>query len=472
MRIVIIGMLALLFVGEGYAQLGNATRLQGRPLSPEVPADTNTICWDAITTRWKPCVGGITAQTQLSTLPTFETDTCNTTIAINTLVQASGAFIVPATGTIGILGVARAACVGTGTTTIAKLGSQNCIAEGAVSANRLIIPGTIDPTKCKDSGTADLSSIPNTTPVIGVSRAAGTNGNAFEVTLIGPYMFGLQSGSGTLPEVESITSGVTTSVVVDLNTTLTSASQAYPVCATSARVGFEPGGWSFNAGLTQMTITFSPSAPATGSCTANLTGGSGGGGSSGGDFSSNTSTSVDGELVLFSGTGGKTGKRANVTGLPVLAAGVLSGSAATSSTVRGLWSGTCDDTTYLRGDGACETPAGGGGGTYSAGTGIAIAGTVISIDSATGRVFLGGTASLSFGTVATNACGTGTIPVTGAVLGDVALIAPGFDFTYSMSFSGYVSSADTVTVKVCNPTGSGIAMTAAQTYNATVLKTF
>jgi hypothetical protein len=49
--------------------------------------------------------------------------------------------------------------------------------------------------------------------------------------------------------------------------------------------------------------------------------GSGGGG---GDFSSNTATSVDGEVVLFSGGGGKTGKRASTTGIPKLTAGVLS----------------------------------------------------------------------------------------------------------------------------------------------------
>lgn len=42
-----------------------------------------------------------------------------------------------------------------------------------------------------------------------------------------------------------------------------------------------------------------------------------------GDFSSNTSTSVDGEVVLFSGTGGKTGKRATGTGYARLDAGVL-----------------------------------------------------------------------------------------------------------------------------------------------------
>lgn len=49
-----------------------------------------------------------------------------------------------------------------------------------------------------------------------------------------------------------------------------------------------------------------------------------GGGSGGGDFSSNTSTSVDSEVVVFSGTGGKTGKRATGTGVAHLTSGVLS----------------------------------------------------------------------------------------------------------------------------------------------------
>lgn len=44
----------------------------------------------------------------------------------------------------------------------------------------------------------------------------------------------------------------------------------------------------------------------------------------GGDFSSNTSSSADGEVVLFSGTDGKTGKRATGTGYPKLTSGVLS----------------------------------------------------------------------------------------------------------------------------------------------------
>lgn len=49
-----------------------------------------------------------------------------------------------------------------------------------------------------------------------------------------------------------------------------------------------------------------------------------GGGAATGDFSSNTSSSVDSEVVLFSGTAGKTGKRATGTGPAKLSSGVLS----------------------------------------------------------------------------------------------------------------------------------------------------
>lgn len=53
-------------------------------------------------------------------------------------------------------------------------------------------------------------------------------------------------------------------------------------------------------------------------CVAN-----GGGGGGTGDFSSNTATSVDGEILLFSGTTGKIGKRATLSGLAAATAGVL-----------------------------------------------------------------------------------------------------------------------------------------------------
>ena len=53
------------------------------------------------------------------------------------------------------------------------------------------------------------------------------------------------------------------------------------------------------------------------------TGNTGADGAGTGDFSSNTASSVDGEVVLFSGTGGKTGKRATGSGLAKLTSGVL-----------------------------------------------------------------------------------------------------------------------------------------------------
>lgn len=56
-------------------------------------------------------------------------------------------------------------------------------------------------------------------------------------------------------------------------------------------------------------------------------------GTGSGDFSSNTSTSVDGEVVLFSGTTGKTAKRATISGIAKLTSGVLSaGTAGTDYT--------------------------------------------------------------------------------------------------------------------------------------------
>lgn len=97
----------------------------------------------------------------------------------------------------------------------------------------------------------------------------------------------------------------------------------------------------------------------------------------GGDFSSNTSSAVDGEVVLFSGTGGKTGKRATGTGIAKVTSGVLSALSAAQATTelndfvgdsgsggtKGLVPAPSagDSTKYLKGDGTWGTVAGGGG---------------------------------------------------------------------------------------------------------------
>jgi hypothetical protein len=60
------------------------------------------------------------------------------------------------------------------------------------------------------------------------------------------------------------------------------------------------------------------------------------GGGGGGDASTNTSSSVDGEVALFSGTGGKTVKRATGTGIAKLTAGVLGTAVAGTDYAPGL----------------------------------------------------------------------------------------------------------------------------------------
>ena len=76
------------------------------------------------------------------------------------------------------------------------------------------------------------------------------------------------SNVGFSPSVESVTASSTTSVTVTLNTTMTSSTQAWPVCMDSSRVGQLPDSWSVNSGLTTLTINFSPTAAFTGTCTA------------------------------------------------------------------------------------------------------------------------------------------------------------------------------------------------------------
>lgn len=95
-----------------------------------------------------------------------------------------------------------------------------------------------------------------------------------------------------------------------------------------------------------------------------------------GDVSSNTSSSVNSEIALFSGTGGKTIKRATGTGVGHIASGVLSASNVVESEIT-LADNTTNDvsttkhgftpkapndsTKFLRGDATWAVPSGGGG---------------------------------------------------------------------------------------------------------------
>lgn len=84
------------------------------------------------------------------------------------------------------------------------------------------------------------------------------------------------------------------------------------------------------------------------------------------------------------------------------ATGILKGNAntyvttpAVSSDIRGLWSGTCDVTTYLRGDGTCQAPPGTGGGTvnsvdFTAPSVFSVAGAPVTTTGTIALTFAGG----------------------------------------------------------------------------------
>lgn len=110
-----------------------------------------------------------------------------------------------------------------------------------------------------------------------------------------------------------------------------------------------------------------------------------GGGGGGGDASTNTSSSVDSEVALFSGVGGKTLKRATISGLAKLTSGVLS--AATAGT------------DYLAPGGALGTPS---SGTLTNATGLPTTGLV------DGAVTLAKMANLSADTIIGRANGAGS----------------------------------------------------------------
>lgn len=102
----------------------------------------------------------------------------------------------------------------------------------------------------------------------------GGDTNAVCATLYrgdGSHLTGIPLASiGFAPSPQAVTSGVTTTVTVPFNGTLSDKSFAVPSCVSSAGVGFLPAGWTNST--TQSVITFSPSAPVTGTCTAVIAG--------------------------------------------------------------------------------------------------------------------------------------------------------------------------------------------------------
>lgn len=79
-----------------------------------------------------------------------------------------------------------------------------------------------------------------------------------------------------------------------------------------------------------------------------------------------------------------------------------------------------------------------------------------------------GTGTIDYGSIAAGAVGTGTVTVTGAVVGDAVAVGVPSTFNTGLLAFGFVSAADTVTIRVFNGTGSPVDP-ASGTFRATVI---
>ncbi len=170
------------------------------------------------------------------------------------------------------------------------------------------------------------------------------------------------------------------------------------------------------------------------------------------------SGAVDGEVALYQGTTGKAVKRASGSGVARLQNGVLgvvSGTGADCVRADGT-SGPCGGTIYfgagLEGSGTAADPVR-----------IAGGGAVAS------QAFY--SASLSFGTLDSQACAEMGIPAPGAAPGES--VAAGLPEGLPAGVVGTMySGADTVVVRLCNVTGATVAVPAALAFSVRIIRGF
>lgn len=245
---------------------------------------------------------------------------------------------------------------------------------------------------------------------------------------------------------------------------------AYPMCVDAA----SPYEFTVPEKITypstnRITVLFNPAF--TGRCgvfsTVAGTGGGGGGGAVSSVFGRTGAVTaatndysfsqISGTLAINQGgTGATTAAAARVALLPSLSGNGSKCLAANSGAT---------DVEFI----TCAS--GGGGGTVD-GTSLLGAGTVgdpLRVNPATVPTRITGTASLTMSTF-TNSCEEGTITVSGAATGDEVMIGAPNSIGAGLLWSAYVSSANTVTLRVCRVNGT--ATLSGVTFRATIVRSF
>ena len=114
--------------------------------------------------------------------------------------------------------------------------------------------------------------------------------------------------------------------------------------------------------------------------------------------------------------------------------------------------------TQTRIDVPTQTKGGTGGGSATAGDGIKISGTEVSVDQSVPAIAISGSQSLTFGTIASGASAQMSMSVPGALIGD--RIVAGWPATLADGLVGimYVPANDQVAVRLCKVTTGNAAV--------------
>ena len=122
-------------------------------------------------------------------------------VTANSLCKLAGdGTVLPASGD-GVLGICTNAAAGGSAVSVALFGPASCTAEGTIQQNHYVIAGSVDASRCKDSGQTSPGAISQNTVVAGRAicgmSTCATDGQTFTIEAAGPGRTGaLATGGG------------------------------------------------------------------------------------------------------------------------------------------------------------------------------------------------------------------------------------------------------------------------------------